>query len=356
MYIVGVLFAIIIIVILVCYFVYTNGLKAISTKDEPVEFIVESGSTYYSLSNKLYESGLIKSELSYKIYIKLNSPKKELTAGTYELNRNMDVSTILATLEKGGKSVSEEQISITFQEGINMRRVAKIIANNTSNKESDVYNLLKDKIYLNDLIKKYWFIDKSILNENIYYPLEGYLYMDTYFFSSVDVSVEEIFETMLNEMEKKLAPFKEEFAESDYSTHEILTLASMIELEAKTPEDREGVSGVFFNRLKARMSLGSDVTTYYGAQIDMSERDLYQAEIDATNGYNTRPASMAGKIPVGPICNPSSSSIDAALHPTTSNYYYFVSDNTGKVYFASSYEEHLSVIQDLKDKNLWERY
>ena len=100
------------------------------------------------------------------------------------------------------------------------------------------------------------------------------------------------------------------------------------------------------------MQLGSDVTTYYGAQVELSERDLYQAEIEAENGYNTRPASMAGKLPVGPVCNPSIESIEAVLHPETSDYYYFLSDKNGKMYFRKTYQEHLQIKQELIDQGL----
>ena len=104
------------------------------------------------------------------------------------------------------------------------------------------------------------------------------------------------------------------------------------------------------------MSLGSDVTTYYAAKIEMNERDLYQAEIDAVNDYNTRSSSMAGKLPIGPICNPSIESIKAVLYPTKHDYYYFVSDVNGKTYFTKTYGEHLQIRRDLIEAGLWYMY
>ena len=86
--------------------------------------------------------------------------------------------------------------------------------------------------------------------------------------------------------------------ENKYSIHQILTLASIVELEANTKEDRELVAGVFYNRLNHHISLGSDVTTYYAIGIDLSERDLYASEINDINAYNTRPSAMAGKLSV----------------------------------------------------------
>lgn len=352
----SIIIILIIIVILVLFNMYNNGLKAVSSKEELIEIEVPVGSTYYSLAELLYEKKFIKSTLIYKIYLKLNTPTNGLVAGTYYLSESMGVELIIETLSKGGKSSNPDQITITFKEGINIPVLAKVIAENTNNKEADVLNLLKDKTYLNELISKYWFIDKSILDENIYYPLEGYLYPNTYNFKNKDVAVKEIFTVMLNEMEKKLADYKEDIMKSEYTFHELLTLASIVELEALKETDRKGVAAVFYNRLESKMQLGSDVTTYYGAGVNMADRDLYQVEIEALNGYNTRPGAMAGKLPVGAICTVSKSSIEAVLYPDDNVFYYFVSDNKGEVYFRKTYTEHQAVIAELKKKGLWERY
>ena len=215
---------------------------------------------------------------------------------------------------------------------------------------------LKNKDYLNELISEYWFIDNSILNDNLYYSLEGYLYPETYEFKNRNVTVKEIFKTMLDEMNKKIEPYKESINSNKYSFHEILTLASIVELEGAKSNDRSGIAGVFFNRLDAGMSLGSDVTTYYASKVEMSERDLYKYEIDSVNGYNTRSNSMAGKLPIGPICNPSIISIKAVLNPTSSDYYYFVADKNGNTYFTKTYSEHNRKVSELKQAGLWYIY
>ena len=88
----------------------------------------------------------------------------------------------------------------------------------------------------------------------------------------------------------------------------------------------------------------------------MGERDLYKSEINAANGYNTRSSSMVGKLPIGPICNPSISSIEAVLTAPSTNYYYFVTDKNKKVYFSKNYKEHDQVVASLKRDNLWYTY
>ena len=116
------------------------------------------------------------------------------------------------------------------------------------------------------------------------------------------------------------------------------------------------VAQVFINRLNSNMTLGSDVTTYYASKVDMSERDLYLYEINDNNYYNTRSSFLAGKLPVGPICNPSIDSIKAVLYPTNNNYYYFVADKNGKTYFTNTYSEHIAKRDELIEAGLWYTY
>lgn len=322
---------------------------------ETITIEVEKGDTYYSLASKLKDKDLIKSELTYKVYLKLNKPSG-IKAGTYKLSKSNSVSDIIHILSNDGIYTNPDEITIKFLEGKHMRYIAKVIEDNTNNKASDVSKLLKDKDYLNSLINDYWFIDKSILNKDIYYSLEGYLYPNTYNFTNKDVTVKEIFKKMLDEMEKKLEPLKQDILNSKYSAHEILTLASIVEVEGGSSTDRAGIAGVFFNRLNSNWSLGSDVTTYYAAKVELNERDLYQKEIEDKNAYNTRSDYLAGKLPVGPICNPSIDSISAVLHPKKSSYYYFVADKNGKTYFTKTYQEHLAKRDELKRTGLWYDY
>ena len=346
--------SVIIFVLLLIIILYNLGINAVGKDDTIVKFVIEEGSTYYSVIKELENDKLIKSSFWFKIYIKLNN-KNRLEAGTYKLSKNMSVKEIVSVFEKGS-NYNPDVINITFKEGKNMRWIASTIASNTNNKAEDVYNLLNDKTYLNELINEYWFIDESIKNPNIYYSLEGYLFPNTYQFKSKEVSVKEIFKTMLDEMDKKLSNYKNDLEKNKYSIHELLTLASIVEVEGKVNSDRKGIASVFYNRLNSGWSLGSDVTTYYAIKVDMSERDLFINEINDNNYYNTRSNYLAGKLPVGPICNPSIDSIEAVLYPTDNNYYYFVADKTGKTYFTNTYNEHLNKVSELKEAGLWYEY
>lgn len=333
---------------------YINMMNPVDKNGEEVSINIKEGTTASEIGDLLKNSNLIKNEFIFKLYLKSNNINN-LQAGDYILNKNMSVTQIVQILEEGPDK-TQKTIDITFLEGKNFRWVAQTIAEKTNNTEQDVYNLLENEEYINSLIEKYWFITDDIKNADIYYALEGYLFPDTYNFKSKDIKVEEIFETMLNQMEKKLEDYKAEIQNSGISVHRLLTVASIVEQEASNPNDRGSVASVIYNRIKNNMAIGSDVTTYYAIKVDMSERDLKQSELDKYNPYNTRGPNMQGKLPVGPISSVGIESIKSALHPDDTSYLYFVADKNGKVYFSKSSQEQEKVIRELKQNNLWYNY
>ncbi len=325
----------------------------VSSSSDKVVFSVKQGESTKSIINDLKKERLIKSRKFAILFIKLNNIDT-IKAGNYVLNRNMSLRQIFSVITNS-KNIKQDTITLTFHEGKNMRGVIKIITDNTKISENDIYNTLNDHEYIKSLMNEYWFLTDDILNENIYYPLEGYLYPDTYEFNK-DVTIKDIFKKMLDREEDVLDKYKTSIDSSELGIHKIITLASVAELEGKSLDDRKNIVGVFFNRINSNLPLGSDVTTYYAAKVDMGDRDLYQAEIDDQNPYNTRPMSSAGKLPVGPICNPSEDAINAVINYKKNDYFYFVADKNGKLYFSKTDGEHTSIIQKLKDQGLWFEY
>lgn len=352
--IIGIVVAIVALIIgvVVWYNVSLSPVKKneLANEEGLVRVEIPEGYGINKISKLLKDKGVIKNELALKLHIKLNN-KTSLKAGKYDFNINESAKQIIDHVVNG--EVTKEEIKITFVEGKNMRSIAKTIASKTNNTEEDVFNLLKDKEYINSLIEKYWFLTDEIQDDRIYYPLEGYLLPDTYIFENKEVDVKTIFNIILNYTDKYLSKYKDIIEQSDLTMHQVLTLASMAELEGKTLEDREEIIGVFFNRLDKGMTLGSDVTTYYAFKVDMGDRNLTKKEIATENPYNTRVSSMAGKIPVGPICNPSKEAIEATFNWKETDAYYFVADKNGKVYFTRNNDEHLKKIRELKDDGLW---
>ena len=310
------------------------------------EVVVKQGMSTSEIANLLKEKNLIRNSFFFKVYMKLNR-KQTIKAATYDLKKSMDLDTIVSLLEVGK---ANDDISITFKEGKTIKDYAKVLSTNTNIKEEAFLAKMKDKAYLTSLINSYWFLTDDILNDDIYYGLEGYLAPDTYNFKDKDVSIEEVIKTLLDQEEKNLEPYKNKVNKANI--HDILTLASMAELEGVKEKDRKMIVGVFQNRLSKNMNLGSDVTTYYAFSEDMT-KDLTSEMFNTYNPYNTRSSQMAGKLPVGPICNPSKSSIEASINPTSSDYYYFVADKNGNVYYTKTSSEHSAKVKELKDKGDW---
>lgn len=330
---------------------YQNGTKAVAKENgENIQVEIPEGIGTIGIAELLEEKHVIKNADVMKIYAKINQVQN-LQAGKYEFNNAENLVAIVSHIKNG--EVLNEEVKITFVEGKNMRKIAKTIAENTVNTEEDVFNLLEDEEYINSLIEKYWFLTEDIKNEAIYYPLEGYLLPDTYSFENKEVSVKTIFNIVLNYMDKFLSQYKDKVGDD---IHEILTLASIAELEGVSNEDRKEIVGVLKHRLQEKMALGSDVTTYYAFKVDMGERDLMAKEIKAENPYNTRGPNMEGKLPVGPICNPSKEAILATLDYKTTDNLYFVADKNKKVYFTKTYTDHINLIGKLKEEGLWYEY
>ena len=339
-------------VILALGIYYKVNMTGTSNSDTKKIVNIEEG-TINDIAKTLKDNNLIKNVSIFKIYIKLTN-KSNLKAGTYELSENMGVEKIVKILEKGTK-YNPNEISITFKEGINIRKIATLISENTNNSYDDVIKKASDETFINTLINKYWFLTEDIKNKNIYYSLEGYLFPDTYRFNNREVTTEEIFTKMLDEMDKKLSKYKDKINKSDLSIHEIITLASVVELEGAKATDRKGVAGVFYNRLasSAYPTLGSDATTYYASKIDDWSYSLTYKELnDCKNKYNTRCSSNTG-LPMGPICNPGIESIEATINPDKHEYYYFVADCNGKVYLTKNSTEHNNIINKLKKEDNW---
>ena len=356
--IIGVILAIILIGIISIFSWYKIGTKAPkNTENKEIIVDIKNGTSTVEILKQLKNSNVIRNELVAKMYIKMNNVKS-LQAGKYLFNGQESLESVFDILSTG--KVMDETVTITFLEGKNMRYIASTIAEKTNNTANDVYSVLQDKDYLTSLIDKYWFLSKTILNEDIYYPLEGYLYPDTYSFENKDVDVKTIFEKMLDQTSKVLAKYKKDGQNGEttenIAVHQLLTIASIIELEGNNSENRSKIASVIYNRLNSNMSLGSDVTTYYAFKVDMGERDLYAKEINTYNAYNTRGPNMNGKLPIGPIANPSEESITAAINPYKEKYLYFVADKNGDIYFSNTYEEHQNTINTLKKKGLWFNY
>lgn len=338
-------------IIFLCTLMYMTG--PTDSKDSTnIVLSVGKNDTYSTLGSVLYEKGLIKSEFIYKVYIKLFLKESHLEVGEYNLNKTMNLEQIMNELKKGN-NYNPDTIRITFKEGLNARQIAREISKNTKNKYNDIIKVLEDREFAQKMIKDYWFLDDSILNNKIYYPLEGYLFPDTYEFLNKDVTTETIIRTLLNEFGEKIKPYKDKIEQSDLKLNEIVILASIAEVESLPGSNRKKVVGVFVNRINNNISLGSDMTAYYAYKLDDIKNGLTLEQFaNCSNPYNTRCTSKMG-LPVGPISNPGIDSIVGAIEYENKGYLYFVADCNGKTYFMNNYTEFESTIRNLINQGLW---
>ena len=244
--------------------IYNNALSPVAKKGEgkDIKLLVEKGDTVKEIAKLLKEKGAIKDENIFNLYTRI-SGKSAFKQGRYKFNTENDVKTIVEKLVKG--DVNKEEIKLQLLEGKTIKDLAEVVAKVTTNTKEQFLAKMKDKDYIKKLSEKYWFIDyDTVTKEGIYYPLEGYLFPDTYIFDNKEVSIETIIDAMLKQTEKKIAEYKNIQGEKKLTVHEVLTLASIIELEAgtsstkseeKTLSDREVVAKIFMNRLNKKMSL-----------------------------------------------------------------------------------------------------
>lgn len=339
---IGLIILLIIIVIIigsVCY--YEFSLNSVSSNSEEVTFVVEPLTSKKTIIKNLKEANLIKNDKTLLIYLFFHKDLN-LQAGTYLLNRNMKAAEILDKIHRG--DIKLDTITITFYEGKNINDLIKLISKNFYYSESEIKAVLEDQEFITQLIDKYPFLTNEILNDNIYYALEGYLFPDTYTFLE-DASVEDIIIRFLDNTKVKLESLQSQISNSKFTIHEILTMASIAELEAITESDRQSVAQVIYKRLDMGKGLGMDVTTYYAVKKTLGE-PLTMTDLMTNSPYNTSESNspMAGKLPVGPICNPSLVSIRAVLNPSNTDYIYFYANiKTHEVFFANTYDEFLEI-------------
>ena len=311
-------------------------------------FEVQSGWGTSRIADELEEEGLIRSSFFFKLFMLIND--RSLYAGTYRLSQSMSVYDIIRTLNSTD-SLENETLTITFIEGRRVTDFARSIATTFDFEEEEVLSRLSDVEFIEELIEQYWFLTDEILQEGIKQPLEGYLFPDTYNFR-VDVTIDDIIHTMLRTMESRLEIFKEDIELSNYTVHEFLTLASLIELEVPTPGDRVMVSGILYNRLRQSIPLGLCVTVHYAVGTPLSE-PLTISQINTCSPFNTRGICAIPGLPIGPIANPSLSSITAVVEPEEHDYLFFVSDRYMRMYYNRTYAAHNQTVRDLRAQGLW---
>ena len=313
----------------------------------PITVTISKGSGASAIAKLLYEAcgegeqGLISSKAAFKVYVDFTGKSSILKAGTYVLSKNMAIPQMVDIICMGNPP--KETVKFTIPEGLSVEGIAdKLVELGILKDTSDFLILCKG----GEQFSQYSFI-ASILNGGDAgdrdYVLEGYLFPDTY-----EVYTDASAETIITKM---LIRFNEMFdddciaraQELNMSVDDVITLASMIEKEAKT-DDFAKVSAVFHNRLDQDMKLESDAPLQYIWKTE-SVLDFTQEQMSVNSPYNTY---VVAGLPVGAIDNPGKNAVDAALYPDEEfvgdGYLYFVlkAKDSTELVFAKTYEEHLA--------------
>jgi UPF0755 protein len=292
------------------------------------------GSSVTGISQKLEDSGIIKNAKVFKYYVKFKN-EAGFMAGEYELSPSMEIPEIINRL-KTGKVLQQAAFQLTIPEGKQLKEIAQIIAKTVNLSEEEVFNQLNDRTFIQKMMGKFpSLLTTDILNPNIKYPLEGYLFPATYPFYKQNPTVEEMVVTMLEQTQKVIIPYLAEQGEEEFTVHQLLTMSSLIEEEATKEADRKKISSVFYNRIEQGMPLQTDPTVLY-AQGKHKERVLYE-DLEVDSPYNTYKHKG---LPPGPIANAGKDSLEAAVKPADTKHLYFLATPEGKVLFTDTLDEH----------------
>lgn len=332
-----VLFLILGIVGLRTYNYVKSALKPVDENStEIVNVTIPMGSGITLISSILEEKGIIKDKRIFKYYVKFKN-ESDFQAGDYQLTKAMTFDELIESL-KTGKVYREPVFTLTIPEGLTLDQIASVIEKNTEYKADEFMALVTSETFVANMMAKYpSLISDEVLNENIRYDLEGYLYPATYPFFEENPTLEQIVEAMISEMDKLVTEYSEAIAAKNLTVHQFLTFASLIEEEATAKTDRETIASVFYNRLEANMPLQTDPTVLYALGTH-KDRVLY-SDLEVDHPYNTY--KNLG-LPPGPIAGAGKISLEATLNPTDTDYLYFLADKDGVNHFAKTYEEHLA--------------
>lgn len=305
-------------------------------KQDKVEITIPMGSSNSDVARILKEADVISNEDVFAYYLKFNN-EKELKAGHYQVSPSMDADHLVKTIEKGGEPIFQDvDTKITVVEGMQLDEIAQVVGENTAISEEEFIDQANDKVFIKKMQNAFPEMLEGLDDiEDLKYPLEGYLFPYTYDYTA-GMTAENLISKMVQSSDQVYQSLKEDLVNTNLNYHEVLTLASLIEKEAVTPEDRGLVSGVFYNRLAQEMPLESDITVLYALGEHKEYVTLDDIEVDSP--YNLYKNTGLGP---GPFNTPSRQAIEYAIYPDWNDYYYFVADlDTGEVYYSVTYEEH----------------
>ena len=297
--------------------------------DNDISISIPNGSNAKTIAKILYENDMIKSKFAFVSYAKRNNYATKLCSGKYYFSAGkISFDDIIGKLIKGGFDNSNT-INITIPEGYTVVQIAELLENAKVTTKDNFLN------YITNMEIPYDYIEKT----GDYKQLEGFLFPNTYNIS-LDWSEKEIVALMLKEFDKHwIDTYDTQAKKLGYTVKEIITIASLIEREAKLDEERAKISSVIHNRLNSDMLLQIDATIQY--ILGKQKERLYYSDLEVKSPYNTY---LNKGLPPTPIAAPGIACIEAALYPEETPYFYYrtTKDNSGAHLFAETLSEHIA--------------
>ena len=319
-----------------------------------VKVQIPNGSNTQEIGSILEKSGLVKHGMLFTLYVKYKN-YTELKSGFYNLQKSMSTDELIKALQVGGTPEPQEVVfaNLTIPEGYTLEQIAQAVGQLQGDfKEpltADAFKAkVQDETFIAQEVAKYPNLLESLpaKDSGVRYRLEGYLFPATYSIKE-GTTVESLIDEMLAAMDKSLATHYTTIKEKNLTVNELLTIASLVEKEGAKTEDRKLIAGIFYNRLNQNMPLQSNIAILYaegklGQKISLADDVAIDTSIDSPYNVYTKVGLMPG-----PVDSPSLDAIESSINQTKSDYLYFVANvQDGKVYFATTLEEHDKNVQE----------
>ncbi|HEM6072419.1 endolytic transglycosylase MltG [Streptococcus suis] len=356
-HIVSVIMSIVVVAVLVTgvtgYVWVKSSLEPVNVKaTETIQVEIPEGSSTLEIGKILVDNKLIKNATIFNYYSKIKS-YNNFQSGFYNLKQNMSVDDIAKALQESGTPTAQKEAAgkVLIVEGYTLTQIAQAITDNTNTKDKNdktpftaeqFMATVTNQDFINRMVATYpkLFASLPAADSGVIYQLEGYLFPAVYEYSD-ETTIEELVEQMIAAMDNRLQPYYETITAKNLTVNEVLTLASLVEKEGSTDEDRRNIASVFFNRLNAAMPLQSNIAILYaqgklGQETTLAEDAAIDTSIESPYNIYWTPGLMPG-----PVDSPSLSAIEAVINANTTDYLYFVADvTTGNVYFTNNIDEH----------------
>lgn len=300
-----------------------------NSAEKRIHVKIHGGMSTAEIADALAEKNVISNSLKFRLLSRLRGYDDQMKPGTYIFHAGMSYDDVFSKILNGEKQV----FTFTIPEGFTVKDIAKRLYGLDFVDEEDFLKAAEDFAPY-DYMKKH---------KNVFYAAEGFLFPDTYTVES-DASVEEVLKIMAANFDNRLTPdIRNRAKEKNLSIYDLAILASLVEKEVRYPEDRAIVAQVFFKRLQLNMPLQTDASLQYLMDAPKEDVSIEDTKIDSP--YNTY--QHAG-LPPGPVANAGIEAIEAVLNPADTDYLYFVADRQGHNHYATTYEEHMALVNQYR--------